>query len=102
MITLKVTGKRVNVNVDPAMPLLWVLRDVLGLTGTKYMPMIWEGKTQGQICRQLKDPKQNGGKSVAAIVEHNTLDKLVRWGWNPGEGRAPRHANRRVGCRVLV
>ena len=36
MITLKVNGKTVNVEVDPSTPLLWVLRDILGLTGTKY------------------------------------------------------------------
>jgi hypothetical protein len=53
------------------------------------MPMIWEGKTPGQICRQIKDPKQNNGKSIAQIVEHVTSDKLVMWGWNPGEGRNP-------------
>ena len=51
------------------------------------MPMIWEGKTSGQICLQLKDPKQNNGKTVAQIIEHVTSDKLVLWGWNPGEGR---------------
>jgi mono/diheme cytochrome c family protein len=53
------------------------------------MPMIWEGKTPGQICQQMKDPKQNHSKSVAAIVEHVTSDELVLWGWNPGEGRTP-------------
>jgi len=53
------------------------------------MPMIWEGKTPGEICRQIKDPKQNNGKTVAQIVEHVTADKLVMWGWNPGEGRTP-------------
>jgi hypothetical protein len=50
-------------------------------------PMIWEGKTPGEICRLIKDPKQNGDKSLAAIVEHATSDKLVLWGWSPGEGR---------------
>jgi len=50
-------------------------------------PMIWEGKTPGQICRQIKDPKQNGGKSLAQIIDHVTADKLVMWGWNPGDGR---------------
>jgi isoquinoline 1-oxidoreductase alpha subunit len=34
--TLNVNGKQVNVDVEPEMPLLWVLRDELGLTGTKY------------------------------------------------------------------
>ena len=36
MTTLNVNGKQVNVDVEPDMPLLWVLRDELGLTGTKY------------------------------------------------------------------
>lgn len=36
MITLKVNGKKVSADVDPATPLLWVLRETLGLTGTKY------------------------------------------------------------------
>jgi len=35
-ITLDVNGKQVEVDADPKMPLLWVLRDLLGLTGTKY------------------------------------------------------------------
>ena len=38
MATIKfdVNGKSQTVEVVPAMPLLWVLRDTLGLTGTKY------------------------------------------------------------------
>ena len=36
MITLKVNGKELSADVDPSTPLLWVLRDSLGLTGTKY------------------------------------------------------------------
>lgn len=36
MITLKVNGKKANLDIDPRTPLLWVLRDGLGLTGTKY------------------------------------------------------------------
>jgi aerobic-type carbon monoxide dehydrogenase small subunit (CoxS/CutS family) len=36
MATLKVNGKQVSVDVEPEMPLLWVLRDELGMTGTKY------------------------------------------------------------------
>ncbi len=36
MISLKVNGKPVQVDTEPDMPLLWVLRDELGLTGTKY------------------------------------------------------------------
>lgn len=35
-IKLRVNGAERTVDVDPDMPLLWVIRDVLGLTGTKY------------------------------------------------------------------
>jgi len=35
-ISLKVNGKAVQVDVDPATPILWVLRDHLHLVGTKY------------------------------------------------------------------
>jgi len=36
MIPLVVNGQEHKVDVSPDMPLLWVLRDVVGLTGTKY------------------------------------------------------------------
>jgi isoquinoline 1-oxidoreductase alpha subunit len=35
-VSFKVNGKAVSVDVPADMPLLWVLRDVLGLTGTKF------------------------------------------------------------------
>jgi aerobic-type carbon monoxide dehydrogenase small subunit (CoxS/CutS family) len=35
-VTLVVNGQPRSVDVDPETPLLWVLRDTLGLTGTKY------------------------------------------------------------------
>ena len=36
MITLNINKKTYNVDVDPETPLLWVLRDTVGLVGTKY------------------------------------------------------------------
>jgi len=36
MITLQVNGTSHQVDADPEMPLLWVIRDLIGLTGTKY------------------------------------------------------------------
>ena len=33
---IEINGSPVAVRVDPAMPLLWVLRDIVGLTGTKF------------------------------------------------------------------
>ena len=35
-ISLGINGAKHTVDVDPDVPLLWVLRDVLGMTGTKY------------------------------------------------------------------
>jgi hypothetical protein len=52
-------------------------------------PMIWQGLTDGQICESIKDPKQNKNRNLDQLVEHLTADKLVMWGWNPGEGRTP-------------
>jgi isoquinoline 1-oxidoreductase subunit alpha len=36
MIVLSVNGKSYELDVEPDTPLLWVLRDTIGLTGTKY------------------------------------------------------------------
>ena len=36
MVTLSINGKAYDIDVEPDTPLLWVLRDAIGLTGTKY------------------------------------------------------------------
>ena len=36
MISLTVNGERHDIDADPEMPLLWALRDLIKLTGTKY------------------------------------------------------------------
>src|SRR5262245_60236094 len=36
MVTLKINGKSHTVDASPEMPLLWVLRDLLGMNGTKF------------------------------------------------------------------
>jgi len=36
VVALTINGKTHDVTVDPSTPLLWVLRDTIGLTGTKY------------------------------------------------------------------
>ncbi|MEO6023208.1 MAG: (2Fe-2S)-binding protein [Burkholderiales bacterium] len=36
MTSLDINGKKYDVDVEPEMPLLWVLRDELGMTGSKY------------------------------------------------------------------
>jgi hypothetical protein len=51
--------------------------------------MAWVGKSLGEICRQIKDPQRNGGKSMEELIHHMAEDSLVGWGWNPGVGREP-------------
>ena len=51
--------------------------------------MAWEGKTLGEICAQIKDPKSNGGRSLEDLVQHIGTDALVGWAWAPGSGRQP-------------
>jgi hypothetical protein len=51
-------------------------------------PMVFEGRTPAQLCAQLKDPKQTGGRDLAALVAHVANDPLVAWGWDPGPGRS--------------
>jgi hypothetical protein len=47
------------------------------------------GKSAEQICRQIKDPAQNGGRSLDALRQHVRTDKIIQWAWNPGPGRTP-------------
>ncbi len=59
MITLIVNGKRHELDVEPDAPLLWVIRDELGLTGTKFGC----GIAQCGACTVLAD-----GKPVRSCV----------------------------------
>jgi len=54
------------------------------------LAMAWQGKSIGDICRQLKDKSRNGGRDLAMVQEHVAKDQeLVAYGWDPGKGRAP-------------
>jgi hypothetical protein len=51
------------------------------------MRMVFQGRSPRQLAIQLLDPKQNGGRTKAQILDHITNDGLVGWAWHPGEGR---------------
>lgn len=51
--------------------------------------MQWAARTPGEICRQLKDPDRNGGRTLEEVADHVGHDPLVLWGWAPGPGREP-------------
>jgi isoquinoline 1-oxidoreductase alpha subunit len=82
-VTLKVNGKSATVDVPPDMPLLWVLRDVLNLKGTKYgCGMAQCGACTvhlgGEAIRSCVTPI-----SKAAGAEVTTIEGLSTGGMHP-------------------
>ena len=65
MISLSINGRRHNLDVDPDMPLLWAIREVAGLSGTKYGC----GKALCGACTVHVDgaPARSCNVSVAAV-----------------------------------
>jgi isoquinoline 1-oxidoreductase alpha subunit len=51
--------------------------------------MLWQGLSNGDLCRMLKDPARNGKRTGKNLLEHMETEPLVLWGWNPGPGREP-------------
>ena len=70
---LIVNGTRVQVQADPAMPLLWVLRDLLQMTGTKYGCGVaacgaCTVRIDGQAARSCVTPVGSvGGRAIQTI-----------------------------------
>jgi isoquinoline 1-oxidoreductase alpha subunit len=72
-VELKINGKAVQAEADPNMPLLWVLRDVLNLTGTKFGCGVaacgaCTVRVDGQAVRSCVTPAASvAGKSIQTI-----------------------------------
>jgi hypothetical protein len=53
------------------------------------MRMVFQGKTPAELARQLKNPKQNGGKTLEGILKHVSDDSLVKQsGWSPADDKS--------------
>jgi hypothetical protein len=69
--------------------------------GLAPLSMAWEGKSLGEICRQIKDKERNGGRDLALLQEHIAKDDLVAWGWNPGADREPAPGSQEQAGRLV-
>jgi hypothetical protein len=50
--------------------------------------MSWFGLSGAALCKVVREPKTNGGRSLAMLQQHMANDHLVAWAWHPGPGRA--------------
>src|SRR5215218_7775419 len=87
MARLTVNGKTHDVNVEPDTPLLWVLREQIGLTGTKYGCGIAQCGActvhiNGEAVRSCSLPvSEADGKQITTIeglAENGTLHRVQK------------------------
>ena len=84
MAVFTVNGQRKEVNVDPNTPLLWVLREQLGLTGTKYGCGIAQcGACSVHINGEVERSCTIPISSVQATDEITTIEGLSLAGDHP-------------------
>jgi isoquinoline 1-oxidoreductase alpha subunit len=74
MISLTVNGKRHDVDVSADMPLLWVIRDTIGLTGTKFGCGLSQCGActvhlDGQVTRSCVTPVSSVGAKKVTTIE---------------------------------
>jgi isoquinoline 1-oxidoreductase alpha subunit len=89
MVTLDVNGKKYDIDVDPDMPLLWAIRDGIGLTGTKYgcgiaMCGACTVHVDGQATRSCSMPVAAAvGRRITTIenVASSRAGKAVQTAW---------------------
>jgi len=89
MITLDINGRRAGVDAEPDTPLLWVLRDTLKLTGTKFgcgMALCGACTVQidGEAVRScITQVSTAAGKKIVTIeaVDRGRVGKTVQEAW---------------------
>ena len=90
MISLDVNGKQHQVDVDPETPLLWVIREHLGLTGTKFGCGIEECgactvQVDGEPTKTCQLPVQSVQGKKITTIEGLAPDHPVKQAWIAAE-----------------
>ncbi len=49
--------------------------------------MMWAAMPAGDMCRSIRNPARNGGRSLQGLLKHATEDSLIQWAWDPGGKR---------------
>jgi isoquinoline 1-oxidoreductase alpha subunit len=89
MVTLRINGQEYQLEVPHDMPLLWVLRDIVGLTGTKFgcgvaLCGACTVHLDGQAIRACITPAANAiGKNLTTIelIGETPIGKKVQQAW---------------------
>ena len=86
--TITVNNKKKTVEVDEGTPLLWVLRDSLGLTGTKYgcgegicgaCTIHVDGKAERSCILSIEDVGESSITTIEGLVENPEYPIFKKW-----------------------
>jgi len=88
MVQLSVNGKNYEIDVAPEMPVLWAIRDIIGLTGTKYgcgtgicgSCSILLGDSSIRSC--ITPVSQAVGKEITTIEGVEKMNKNLQDAWH--------------------
>jgi aerobic-type carbon monoxide dehydrogenase small subunit (CoxS/CutS family) len=90
-ITLTINGTRRSLDVDASMPLLWAIRDVLSLTGTKYGCGIGQCGActvhlDGEAVRSCQTPVGSAANRQVVTIEGLSADRRhpIQQAWMAG------------------
>jgi isoquinoline 1-oxidoreductase alpha subunit len=86
-IAITVNGKEHSLDVEPQMPLLWALRETLGLTGTKYgcgisacgaCTVLMDGRAVRSCTLPLSSANGRSVTTIEGLAQDGTLHKVQK------------------------
>ena len=87
MAELNVNGKKYKVDVDPDTPLLWVIREQIGLTGTKYgcgigvcgaCTVLFEGQAMRSCSLPVSAAEGKKIETIESLEKNGQLSKVQK------------------------